>query len=352
MTASVDLTPLVEAARAAIDATGAHTVTFDLAGRTIRLVGAGPALLDQVAPAFAHLPRGDDDDADLTVWLFDTASTGQTLPELAGALPAVGEAVAPLISDGGRSFVLHAFERSVSFLDHTRGLGVHAVADAAEVPPWERACPLRALLTWWFAGQGLLLCHGAAVGSPDGAVLLAGPGGAGKSTTALACFAAGLGYLGDDYVLVDPTTRTVWSVYGSAKLAPDHLARFPALLHPSSPQPTDPVDAKAVGWPLVARPEATVHSAPVRAVVVPVVTDAAVATLAPAPASRALMAIAPLTMFQTPGDRRAAFDLATDLSRAVPAWALRLGGDPAVSAELLSGLLHEAASPPGERSPR
>ena len=68
------------------------------------------------------------------------------------------------------------------------GSPIVMLEDASRLPPWERACPLRALLTWWAAPERLLMAHGAAVGSGEGALLLAGPGGSGKSTTALACF--------------------------------------------------------------------------------------------------------------------------------------------------------------------
>ena len=46
------------------------------------------------------------------------------------------------------------------------------------------------------------LRHGAAVAEGGRAALLLGPGGAGKTTTALAAWNAGMDYLGDDYVLV------------------------------------------------------------------------------------------------------------------------------------------------------
>jgi hypothetical protein len=331
---------LIDAARAAIDAAGPQPVAFTLGGQAIRLVGAGPALLQRIAPAFAHLPTvGEATAADLTVLVWDTASTGQPLPDLAEGGLRAGEPVTPLFHDGGRSFVFHAHEGAVSYLDHTQGLAVHAVRDAARLPPWERACPLRALLTWWMAPQRLLLGHGAAVGDAGGALLLTGPGGSGKSTTALACFGAGWGYLGDDYVLLDVDGPRVWSTYGSAKLAPDHLARFPDLLTAEAPAPHDHPDAKRVGWPLRRRPEATIHDAPVRAIVMPTVAGVPTSTVTAVPASRALMALAPLTMFQTPGDPKATFALATALARGAPSYRLELGADMDRVPALLEGLL-------------
>ncbi len=335
---NTELGRLVESARAAVARTGPDRAAFALAGRTIRLEGAGSALISRIAPAFAHLPRvSDETPADLTVLLWDTASTAQPLPDLGAYKAVAGSPVTPILHGGGRSFVFHAFENAMSYLDYEERVGVYLVEDASTLPPWERACPLRALLTWWLAPQNLLVAHGAAIGSTAGAIVLAGAGGSGKSTTALSCLAAGVGYLGDDYILLDPRSRSVWSVYGSAKLAEDHLARFPELMQPETAQPADPADAKRVGWPAAVDPSVMVLSAPVCAIVVPVVTLGAACTLTPVPASRALMAVAPLTLFQTAGDHRAAFRLATEFVKDMPTFRLELGA----GMERVPGLLQD-----------
>ena len=337
---------LLDAADVASKRLGVCSETFELAGRVICLESAGPGVLAALAPAFAHLPRADAGaPVDLRIRLFDTASSGVSLPDLGltrvASSGADQQVITPIISDGGESFVLHGYEQAVSYLDHVAGQAVLAVADAGAIPPWDRACPLRALLTWWFAPQGLLLAHGAAVGSEDGAVVLVGRGGSGKSTTSLACLAGGLGFLGDDYVLIDPEASRVWSTYGSAKLAPEHLERYPDLLRPDEPLAQDPIAAKAVGWPLRDRPTARVLSAPIRAFVVPSVVGGPICELVPQSASRALMALAPLTMFQIPGDQRLAFELASAVVRAVPSLELRLGDDMSTAAAALAGFLSE-----------
>lgn len=343
--ADTELGRLVESARAAVARSGSERAAFVLAGRTIRLEGAGPALIRRIAPAFAHLPQvADGAPADLTVLLWDTASTAQPLPDLGTFAAVAGSPVTPVLHGGGRSFVFHAFENAMSYLDHEERVGVYVVEDASTLPPWERACPLRALLTWWLAPQDLLLAHGAAVGRADGAVVLAGPGGSGKSTAALACRAAGMGYLGDDYVLLDPRSHSVWSVYCSAKLADDHLARFPQLMEPESPQPADPADAKRVGWPAAVGSSVMVQSAPVRAIVVPVVMPGAACATTRVPASRALMAVAPLTMFQTAGDQRTAFRLVTEFVRDMATFRLVLGMDMERVPRLLQDVIEEGAA--------
>src|SRR5690349_22946983 len=81
---------------------------------------------------------------------------------------------------------------TLSLYDATEATGVLWARDAERMAPWEPGSPLRSLLRWVLAAHGLHLLHAAAVGTPDGrGVLLCGPGGAGKSTTALAFLAAG-----------------------------------------------------------------------------------------------------------------------------------------------------------------
>jgi hypothetical protein len=91
----------------------------------------------------------------------------------------------------------------LSLLHTERSEGVYWHPDAHAVHVSERAGPFRTILGWWLGARGYALIHGAAVGTDDGAVLIASRGGAGKSTTALACVLNGLLYLGDDFCFVD-----------------------------------------------------------------------------------------------------------------------------------------------------
>ena len=63
-------------------------------------------------------------------------------------------------------------------------------------------------------------------------MLVAGGGGACKTTCAILCVEAGFAYLGDDLVAVEQTPGggfTGHSVYGSSRIAPDGLERFGRL---------------------------------------------------------------------------------------------------------------------------
>lgn len=74
--------------------------------------------------------------------------------------------------------------------------------DARLLPYWARATPFRLPLSWIAHTFGGEMIHGAGVVFGDQAVLLLGPGGAGKSTLALAAAQSGLRLLGDDFLMV------------------------------------------------------------------------------------------------------------------------------------------------------
>jgi hypothetical protein len=204
---------------------------YGLAGTTIRLCFAGKRLVPVFTPALAHLEIPPVERPDLTLCVWDTTSTGVTMP----APPCEQES----FTDRGDIWgfdnhrikvAFHYYDFSVNVLDHERRTGIYWVHRADALPYWVGASPLRTLLHWWMERNECQLLHAAAVGTEDGAVLLTGKGGAGKSTTALACLAAGFFYLADDYVVVRHHPRpTVYSLYSTAKLNPDQLDRFPAL---------------------------------------------------------------------------------------------------------------------------
>src|SRR2546429_207421 len=68
------------------------------------------------------------------------------------------------------------------------------------------------------------------VGDERGAVLLAGAGGAGKTTTTVACLLDGLQFVGDNYVLLSQEAApTVHGIYHNVKLRPGTLELLPEL---------------------------------------------------------------------------------------------------------------------------
>lgn len=315
-----------------------------IAGHRIRIAGAGPAMVERIRPAFAHLPQfADGLSADLTVYLWDTASTGEPYPEL--GFPEVERHATGVLASAGALLAYSSVERTITASNRVTNEAVMIAGDAGLLPAWERPCPLRTLFSWWFVDHGKLLAHSAAVSTDEGAVLLVGPGGSGKSSTALACVAAGMGYLGDDYVLIDPQTQTVWSLYSSAKLVAEHLDNNPGLMTADGMIQHEGIAPKQYGWPGLEFPDRMRLSAPIRAVTLPVVTRGPECRLVASTPARALLALAPTTMFQSTAVREEAFRLSSDVVRPYAPYRLELGE----GVDRVPGLLRDLIAAGGTR---
>ncbi len=313
---------------------------LELAGSLIRLAYAGDTLHRHFRDALAHLEVTPTRPADLTLHLWDSTSTGVELPP-----PPFPQA---RLTDRGDIWgfrgeriraAFHWIECSVNLLDLTRGEGVWWVRHEETLPYWTKASPLRTLLHWWMAHRGLQLLHAAAFGDARGALLITGRGGVGKSTTALAALEAGLTYLGDDYVVVglEPEPR-VYSLYATAKLDPEQIARLPAFAGLVA-NPAHLAVEKAVLqlWPT--RAGQLARSLPLRAVLTPRFADGPTTGFAPASRARLRNAAAFTTLSQLPYAGRATWDFIDRLLTCVPGLELALGRDLPGLVGALRGLL-------------
>jgi hypothetical protein len=306
----------------------------------LRLRFAGPALVPAITSALAHLPPGDPEREQVTVCLLDCAGAAVQRPAPAWGLErygARGEIAG--FAEGRIRAVYDVTQRALCMADLARGLGVFAIADVHAIPYYERGAPLRPILHWLLGAHGHQLVHGAAVGTPAGGVLLAGRGGSGKSTSALACLGSGLLYAGDDYVLLGSgPSPVVHSLYSTAKLDGAQLERFPRL-RPLVDNGAQLATEKALIFLARHLPETLSPGFPLRALLLPRITGRRDSRLVPASPAAALSALAPTTLFQLPGDGHRAFHTLSALARALPSRWLELGTDltriPGVLAEVL-----------------
>ena len=306
---------------------GAVRRTYEIAGRRVELRFAGPALVPGLTRALEHLRSTEGGRPDLTLLLFDTASTGVEAPErpeAMGAHRANGELPA---SEDGRVVAAYTPGNALAVFDRDARLGVYWRREAAEVPAFESAAPLRALINWWLPEERMQLVHAAAVGGPDGGVLLAGPAGAGKSTTALSCVAAGMGYAADDYCAIELAEEPIaHSLYDTGKAVRAGLGRLPGL-NALVPDPERLDDAKVVYFLHEHAPTRLVRRIPIRALLVPKVVGGRDTRVEEASPAAALAALAPTTLFQLPNAGRGSFQALTRLVRSVPCRHLLLGTD-------------------------
>ena len=309
-----------------------------LAGFRVRLRFAGDGLLPSILPALEHLATTATGKPDLCIALFDSTSTGTRLPLLAERYVDLlrlrwwehleGRREISALNGPRIRGVFHLGPDIFSLLDHDRDEGVYWVEDATALPYYERGSPLMVLLNWWLSEHGRFLVHAAGIGGADGGLLLTAKGGSGKSTTTLVCLLAGLGTVGDDYAVVDPECAVAYSLFNTVKLkGPEDVARFPALQGCFDNLPRMAEGEKAMLFMHQHFPRLLLPSLPLKAILVPRFADRPETEIHPASSALAFKALAPSTMFQLPGNARAAFQGLAGLVRAVPAYEIALGSD-------------------------
>jgi hypothetical protein len=326
--------------RAARAVGGTADLWLTLAARPVCIRFAGAAAADALSPAFAHLEGAQHPAPALTLHVWDSATAGTERP--AFAPPRGHDAEATPTGTGasyfysGRGFrALHQPTTDVlSVLAEKGDIGWFWTPDASNLPYWDYTAPFRHLLSWWLDAHGCRHVHGGAVGTLDGGVLLVGSGGSGKSTTALASLLdERLRYAGDDYVAVSGGGQPfVHSLYCSGKVHHEDVHRLPHLRRALRKTQRD---EKAV-FHLGAFPGRSIAGFPLRAIVLPRVTDRRTARVRSSTQAAALAALAPSTIFQLHPPAREALSQLADLARTVPAFVLELGADvESIPAELV-----------------
>ena len=183
------LGPVRASFAAAADASAkSSTHLYEIADAPVVLRFAGAELRDALSPAFAHLVAGREDERRtpaLTVHLWDSISTGAPPPPLPAKPPEYPTGALVLSGDESLRCAYAPATDTLSILDLDSGVGWHWVNDVSAIPHWDRARPLRQMLSWWLQSRGYLQLHGSAVGTTQGGVLMVGKSGSGKSMTSL-----------------------------------------------------------------------------------------------------------------------------------------------------------------------
>jgi hypothetical protein len=311
----------------------------------VHLRFASPALAERLTPALEHLaapPPRPGDRASLALHVADSASTGVARPALPWAEGDYGPLGFVRASGGGRVRATYLADSDALHLFNTETReAFYWVTDARELPAFVRAAPAATIFHWWAASIRRVMTHAAAVGTEAGGVLLAGRGGSGKSTTALACLDSDLSYVSDDYCLVTsgPAPRA-HSLFSAAKADARSRELLAGVIAAESPD--DRFGEKAIYFLHARRPRKLVPGFPLKAVFLPRVTGGATA-LRPASAAAALKALAPSTIFQLPGPNPHALPLLAELVRRLPCYRLELGEDMAAGPRLISNFLREGS---------
>jgi hypothetical protein len=313
----------------AAEQAGEVCIDVDIAGSRVRLCFAGSALIEPIMTSLDHrrIPQRSHPDIRIDLLDFRSTSMRPAVVNLFGKrIPADGS-IWRWSEHGSHLLYQRSPAHTLQIFDAARERTLFWISDAGDLPAWDRCKPLLQALHWTLARGPWQPIHAGAVCGAHGGVLLGGRGGAGKSTTALACLRAGWRYAGDDYVLVStaPTPR-VENLFNSARLWDDMLQRFPELqstLTNSNAGANQKADLRLadrvplqdfVGFPL-------------RAILLPKVTGSPDSTIRPTTPAQAMIALAPTTMLMPHADASRVFQRIVEVVNALPAFRLDLGTD-------------------------
>jgi len=325
---------------AAIQQTGVIEKRFRIGDQVAVFRFAGRALEELLTPALAHLEVPPGAQPQLEIRFFDTYSTGVAPPPppwgadsygIRGEIDGFNDARFRTVYQPGSDILL--------MLDRRRSEALYWISDHRKLPYWERSFPGRTIFHWWLEELPLQPVHAAAVGLPEGGVLITGASGSGKSTSALACLDSDLLYAGDDYVLVrhSPSPH-VYSLYGTAKVEVQNLVRFPRMRDAVS-NASRLESEKALVFLREFSPQKLITGFPLRAILVSRVTGRRDTELRRSTSAEGFRALAPTTLSHLPGAERQAFAKISALARSVPIYTLEAGTDLAQIPRIILDLL-------------
>jgi hypothetical protein len=327
----------------------AHELRVTFAGVPVEIRVVGNTWSSIVERALRHLPApAIDAPAAFTVEVWDVAETG-VVPEGLASDPDDPPIVMRTSDDG--AFIGEERDHTTLWLDCAAAHLTGFTRSAEYLALDERARPFHKLLSEWLMDRGVQFVHAGLVSCAGRGVLMVGHGGAGKSTSSIACLLDGLGYLGDDFVglSLDGDSYTGHGFYASCLLDSGHMRRFPQLL-PHALPPNRPEEHKHVMYLSQAFPANLESRNTINAIVMPRVTGGPVTGWKRASPIDALRAIAPTSVMYLPRPSRDAFDRLAGLVASVPAYWLELGTNVSTIAPAVRSLVASLDGPQSKRN--
>jgi hypothetical protein len=338
----------IETANATLEAftSANNTIVKDLklAGLSFRLHFAGETMLSLVLPALSHLLVDNSLEApDYIIEIWDSVSTGTSLPNAPCEIEDIeirGEIRGLKTERFEAAFFSHA--RMLMVLDHENKKGTVCFADNSYIPAFEFACPLRGVLSWILRRNGVVILHAAAVATSDGAVLIGGNSGAGKSSTALRCLVGGMNYLGDDIsaISVENGIPMAHSVYSSSKTLSKDLHKFPELIS-SVYKHYDEFYEKEIFFLNTHFSSQLISSCELIAVIIPHQDSAVEIGFQKLPFAKTLSVISSSTKSLLPDAGNEMFHVLSSVLHLVPCYQFNLGNDPQKIAATLSKFIKQ-----------
>jgi hypothetical protein len=228
--------------------------------------------------------------------------------------------------------------------DAKAALGVQLMRGRDDYPPWEPGAPLRPFLHWHYANLGMRLAHCGTLGLNGSGVLLAGAGGSGKSGTVVAGLLNGLQSIGDDYVLLESDLEVVgYPVFATLKQDQagfDRLGLKNRLVSTGTLNWQGKYEFRICDIGGAPPPPARMVF---KALLVPRLAGDAKTAIEAISQRDAMLAFAPSSIHQMPGERETGFAFFARVTKQLPCYAISLGKEPAELAAAIAAFLEQAA---------
>lgn len=323
---------------------GKNKVCYNIAGTKVCLNFAGNVLMSLLTPALEHLKISETVNCDVTINAWDTFSSGvQMVPPPCTWADFTDRGDIWGFSSKRIKTAFHWSEYSVNVFDMATNTGVYWVKNPAAFPYWVYSSPFRTLIHWWMEKNNCQLLHAAAVGTENGAVLITGKGGTGKSTSGLACLDGGMKYLGDDYIIVSNEPKPmVYSLYNTAKLNVSDLYRFPMLKTLTANRVKEDQE-KDVLYLYPGLKNQIVNEMPLKAILTPQIQPSETTDIEPASFWPVQRAMSFTTMSQLPGVGSHTQDFIARFISKLPCYVLKPGSNLRLIPETISRFLEKPA---------
>lgn len=300
-----------------------------VASHPIDLLTSSATLRDKFIPALSHLASmSDTAHADLTIYYVENSDLEKGLTAPPSELFNAQGFAADLDQDEIQIYY-QPWVKQLFLYSQSRKVGIYWVINAAEVPWWETTFSFRVIFHWWSRNKPLQLMHAGAM-SNDGEAgwLIPGPSGSGKSTSCMRLLLQGTYYLSDDYVIVSTEAPfKIFSLYQTAKINADNFDSSFSSLASQLINPDTYQQQKAVLLIGQHRPKQLLTETRLLGIVMPKITDQEHSGMQAVNPAKALMSIAPTTLFHLPHHREDAFNKISRVVSSVPTYQWLLGSD-------------------------